>query len=209
MEFNEKQVQILESAEQLFADKGYSGTSVRDIAQDAGVNIAMISYYFGSKEKMMEALFEYRSGEMRIRMENLIREKELSPMEKLGVMVDEYVKKFWRNRKLHRIILREYSFSRNELLHRRIHAIRERQFRMMQEIVAQGQEQGVFRKDVDVPMLFATLPGITKHLIFSRKFFGELYGLRGDPGEQDRQLLERLRVHLKSILKLVLHEGDQ
>ena len=61
MEFNEKQIEIIETAEQLCAHKGVDGTSVRDIADEAGVNVAMISYYFGSKEKLLEALFTYRS----------------------------------------------------------------------------------------------------------------------------------------------------
>ena len=38
---------ILYSAEKLFADKGFAATSTRDIAKSAGVNVSMISYYFG------------------------------------------------------------------------------------------------------------------------------------------------------------------
>jgi len=53
--YSEKQLGILLVAERLFADKGFHGTSVRDIAQEADVNIAMISYYFGSKDKLLEA----------------------------------------------------------------------------------------------------------------------------------------------------------
>jgi AcrR family transcriptional regulator len=37
--------------EELIAKKGYEGTSVRDICSKANINVAMISYYFGSKEK--------------------------------------------------------------------------------------------------------------------------------------------------------------
>ena len=60
MEYSEKQVQIMEAAEKLFAEKGFNGTSVRDIAETADVNLAMISYYFGSKDKLLEAMFTYR-----------------------------------------------------------------------------------------------------------------------------------------------------
>ncbi|HNP53387.1 MAG TPA: TetR family transcriptional regulator [Ferruginibacter sp.] len=49
---SDKRQHIIENAEILFADKGFEGTSVRDIAKQAGVNLAMISYYFGSKEKL-------------------------------------------------------------------------------------------------------------------------------------------------------------
>ncbi len=58
----DKRAHILAIAEQLFADNGFDGTSVRDIAQLANVNLAMISYYFGSKEKLLEALIEDRAG---------------------------------------------------------------------------------------------------------------------------------------------------
>lgn len=51
---------ILYSAEKLFADKGFAATSTRDIAKSAGVNVSMISYYFGSKEKLFEEIFKVR-----------------------------------------------------------------------------------------------------------------------------------------------------
>ena len=58
--FTEKQIHILDIAEKLIAKKGFEGTSVRDISSAANINVAMISYYFGSKEKMMSYLYQYR-----------------------------------------------------------------------------------------------------------------------------------------------------
>lgn len=58
--FTDKQLHILTVAEELIAKKGFEGTSVRDISTKANVNVAMISYYFGSKEKMMSSLYQYR-----------------------------------------------------------------------------------------------------------------------------------------------------
>ncbi|MFE4502393.1 TetR/AcrR family transcriptional regulator [Rhodococcus sp. NPDC056743] len=46
---------LLESARRRFARDGYAATTVRDIAQDAGVNVALISRYFSSKEGLFEA----------------------------------------------------------------------------------------------------------------------------------------------------------
>ena len=60
MEHNDKQVHIIETAEKLFALHGFAGTSIRDISREAGINVAMVSYYFGSKEKLMEAIFHHR-----------------------------------------------------------------------------------------------------------------------------------------------------
>lgn len=58
--FTDKQIKILDVAEELIAKKGFDGTSVRDICTKANINVAMISYYFGSKEKMMSYLYQYR-----------------------------------------------------------------------------------------------------------------------------------------------------
>ncbi|MBI4556989.1 MAG: TetR/AcrR family transcriptional regulator [Candidatus Hydrogenedentes bacterium] len=49
---------ILDAAEELFASQGYHGAGTRAIAQRAGANLALISYYFGSKEKLFEAVVE-------------------------------------------------------------------------------------------------------------------------------------------------------
>ncbi len=51
---------ILDASELLFAEQGFVGVSIRDIAAEAGVNIAAVNYHFGSKERLLEALFARR-----------------------------------------------------------------------------------------------------------------------------------------------------
>ena len=46
---------LLKSARKLFAIKGLEGTTVKDIAEDAGVNSSLISYHFNGKEGLFEA----------------------------------------------------------------------------------------------------------------------------------------------------------
>lgn len=55
---------ILEAAERLFAVKGYDGTSIRDVAAAAGVQIANISYHFGLKENLFETVIKRRAAYM-------------------------------------------------------------------------------------------------------------------------------------------------
>ena len=60
---------ILDEAEKLFAYQGYASTSTRNIAAAAGVQQSMISYYFGSKQKLFEEVFKRRGmalGEQRM-----------------------------------------------------------------------------------------------------------------------------------------------
>ncbi len=49
---------ILDAAEQLFADRGFTETSLRSITTRAGVNLAAVNYHFGSKEALVQAVFE-------------------------------------------------------------------------------------------------------------------------------------------------------
>jgi AcrR family transcriptional regulator len=51
---------ILDVAEQLFADRGISGTSIRNITSRAKVNLAAVHYHFGSKESVLEAVVSRR-----------------------------------------------------------------------------------------------------------------------------------------------------
>ena len=46
------QERLLDAAEELFCERGFEGTSIRDIAASAGCNIASVNYYFGGKEKL-------------------------------------------------------------------------------------------------------------------------------------------------------------
>ena len=48
---------ILDAAEQLFAQRGFSETSLRIITSEAGVNLAAVNYHFGSKNALIQAVF--------------------------------------------------------------------------------------------------------------------------------------------------------
>ena len=53
---------ILDAAEHLIAEQGYSGTSLRQIIGSAGVNLASIHYHFGSKDDLLYELVTRKAG---------------------------------------------------------------------------------------------------------------------------------------------------
>ena len=55
---------ILGAAEELFAQFGFSGTSLRQVTSRADVNIAAVNYHFGSKENLVNEVFRRRMDEM-------------------------------------------------------------------------------------------------------------------------------------------------
>jgi AcrR family transcriptional regulator len=63
---------ILDTAEKLFARSGYRATSLRTLTAEAGVNLAAVNYHFGSKESLLDAVFERRLQPLnRVRLEKL------------------------------------------------------------------------------------------------------------------------------------------
>lgn len=51
---------ILEAASEVFIEKGFAGTRTRDIAEKAGINLALLNYYFRSKEKLFEQVMKIK-----------------------------------------------------------------------------------------------------------------------------------------------------
>ena len=65
---------ILGAAEELFAQFGFTGTSLRQVTSRADVNIAAVNYHFGSKENLVNEVFRRRMDEMSERRLALLRE---------------------------------------------------------------------------------------------------------------------------------------
>ena len=73
--FNTKD-RILGAAEELFAQFGFSGTSLRQVTTRADVNIAAVNYHFGSKENLVNEVFRRRMDEMSERRIRELREAQ-------------------------------------------------------------------------------------------------------------------------------------
>ena len=65
---------ILGAAEELFAQYGFSGTSLRQVTSRADVNIAAVNYHFGSKENLVNEVFRRRMDEMTEKRLSALRE---------------------------------------------------------------------------------------------------------------------------------------
>jgi AcrR family transcriptional regulator len=205
MEFNEKQVLIMEAAEKLFAEKGFAGTSVRDISDEANVNLAMISYYFGSKEKLMETIFKYRGQYITLQLENMLQNKKMSSLEKVNQLIDNYINRIMQQQCFHKIMSREQMVNIGGTTHKLIHQLKKTNQDLVKQLIAEGQKNGEFKKNIDVPLMMATLIGTTSHLVTTQHYYRELNNLQSMPDEEfELHLKKKLSHHLKSIFKAIL-----
>jgi AcrR family transcriptional regulator len=197
----DKRAHILSVAEQLFAENGFDGTSVRDIAQLANVNLAMISYYFGSKEKLLEALIEDRAGYTLGILEELSKNQTLTPWDKIDRMVDFYVEKILNNYRFHCIMSQQYNSTRSPEIKELLINIKLRNLEQIKHVIVDGQKKKVFRK-VDVDLTMASVFGTLTHVTNSRALYCRL--LKVDENDEvgyRKKITPRLKTHLKQMMR--------
>ncbi|OWV65166.1 TetR family transcriptional regulator [Mameliella alba] len=87
---------ILDKAELLFADHGFNGAKVRDIATESGVNQALVRYYFGSKQDLFDAVVRRRgsviSGARHVLLDELLS-RDVAPT--VSELVRCYLRPQW------------------------------------------------------------------------------------------------------------------
>ena len=205
MDFNEKQIQIIETAEILFAERGFDGTSVRDIADEAGVNVAMISYYFGSKEKLMEALFELRVGSVKSRVETLIKDNNLSPLEKVNMLIDEHIDRIMQKQCFHKIMVGVQVTNKNPAILKAANNVKIRNAEVVTELIKDGQKKGVFKKKIDVVLMMNTMVGTVSQTMMSQQYYREFNKQQDMTDEEFEVILKRrLSIHIKTLFKAIL-----
>src|SRR6478609_2023167 len=119
----DKKDHILDVAEKVFAEHGYDGASTRMISGEAGVNMAMLNYYFGSKEGVFLAIFQRRISTFQSVLLSIGNDDSISSWEKLDKYIDSYVEKVVNNNCFHLMLHRELSKSKKTDLTDKITAI--------------------------------------------------------------------------------------
>lgn len=205
MSYNDKQIQILATAERLFSCKGFDGTSVRDIADVAGVNIAMISYYFGSKEKLMEALFEQRTTNIKLKVESLLQDEKLTSLDKVNSLIDDYIDKVMDKQQFFKIMICEQVINKNPAIISLITELKKRNIEEISKIIKSGQKKGEFKKNIDVILLMNTLIGSVTQMMITLDYYREYNDLQAIPEDQfQEQVKTKLSNHIKFLFKALL-----
>ncbi|MET3037883.1 TetR/AcrR family transcriptional regulator [Chryseobacterium sp. NRRL B-14859] len=171
--FTEKQIHILDIAEELIAKKGYEGTSVRDICSRANINVAMISYYFGSKEKMMSYLYQYRVLKTRENFSEFADTiKEGKPEMQMREMIKYIVSQLFKYNYFHGFVTQELRHTENlkdELLD-----FYQLFVKKLDEVIKKGVASGVFTFTPKPEDILTMIIGSTLFVIRNKNFY-ELY----------------------------------
>jgi AcrR family transcriptional regulator len=197
----DKKEVIITSAIERFSSQGFEGTSVREIAADAGVNVAMINYYFGSKEKLFESVVEYRASFLKGVFEELITNTKLSPIEKLDIIIDQTIERKFSNSSFHHLLHRELSLHLRPQMRDAISDILLKNMTAVKTIIQNGINDGVF-EPVDVELTLTTMLGTIHYLLTSDTMCQKILGKqKGFNPFQNKKLKERLSIYTKKLMR--------
>lgn len=102
---------ILLAAEQEFMQKGYDGAKTVSIAHNAGVTHAMLHYYFGTKERLFNKIFNEKLSLLGKMVTDVIIEPDTTPLEKIKTVVDRHFEFLVEHPDLPRFLLNELAYN--------------------------------------------------------------------------------------------------
>ena len=202
---SDKKSHIVNVAIELFSKNGFEGTSMRDLASAAGVNIAMINYYFGSKEKLFEAIVEGRSEIVRKEFEELAQDKSLTAIEKMDRIIEMQVNKVLEKRHFHKVLQNEVMLNKRPELNIAIGNIFKKNGNLIKGILEEGINNGEFNK-VDYGLITSTIMGTINHVFLSRTICNLIFeqtAQNPDPFENPK-IKKRVIAHLKDLIHVYL-----
>lgn len=115
----ERRAFILETAARLFHGRGYAGTSVGEIARELGVSKAMIHYYWGTKEELLEEIQERALLLLRERLDRMEIEQGATGSW-LEATVSAYIDAVFENRFFISVLVRDFAASERTRERRRV-----------------------------------------------------------------------------------------
>ena len=197
----DKKDHILDVAEKVFSDLGFDGASTRTISGEAGVNMAMLNYYFGSKEGLFLAVFNRKISSFQNILQNIGSDDSISAWDKIEKYIDLYVQRVVSNNCFQKMLYQELSMQRRGDLADNISEILMKNVSELQKIIQDGIDKGEFNKDIYVQLVIATVYGTKNFIINAPQLTTAMLGF----DIQDEKLLEeRLKPRIESYMKKLL-----
>lgn len=110
------ELKIKETAKRLFQEKGFDAVRTREIAEEAGINSALLHYYFRSKEKLFHMIMIESISEMFSFMRGIINNPDTSLGEKIDLIVDGYISVIRNNPRLALFVLNELNSNSEKII---------------------------------------------------------------------------------------------
>jgi AcrR family transcriptional regulator len=194
----DKKDYILDVAERVFSEKGFDGASTRLISGEAGVNMAMLNYYFGSKEGLFLAVFQRKIASFQNILQNLGNDDSMSAWAKMEKYIEMYGDKVVSNNCFQKLLYQEMGMNRGNDLSDKLRDMLLKNVAELDKILREGIASGEFKSDIDIPMVIASLYGTKNYIINTPMMSSPLLGY---DIRDDKMIETRLKPQIKSFMK--------
>jgi len=185
---------LILTAEVMFAENGYEGTTVRDIAARAGINPALIYYHFESKEHLYKSIFELRLRLLTDSLNALPVNTTASNFEKLLSYVTIYIAGIRDNFYFYRILNSEIFSFRNHSFKTAILDTVKASADIFRKVVNAGIAGNEFR-NIDTDLFLMTLFHLLHQIIGRSPLASELLNLEEITEEQINRRIKNFICH--------------
>ncbi len=191
-----KEGQIIEAAAHMFSVKGFSGTSVSEIAENACVGKGTIYEYFDSKEELFFKVFEWFSRELASSITVNISVLGGSASGRLSAIGESIIASWDQIKGMFSLVFEFWAASASSHGKERFKAsfrdIYSDYRKIISSLIMEGIERGEFRADLDAKALAAALVG-TWDALFLQAWFDDDFDLQGTSRGFMKTLQEGMR----------------
>jgi TetR/AcrR family transcriptional regulator len=206
----DKKDHILDVAEKVFSELGFDGASTRTISGEAGVNMAMLNYYFGSKEGLFLAVINRKITSFQNLLQNLGNDASISSWNKIEKYIELYTQRVVTNNCFQKLLYQELSMQRRGELGEQITEILLKNVSEVRRILQEGVDKGEFNKNIDIEMVIATIYGTKNFIVNSPHLTSKVigYDIQNDKA-LEQQLKPRTEAYLRKLLRsYLMNEHD-
>ncbi|KAA9129694.1 TetR/AcrR family transcriptional regulator [Marinihelvus fidelis] len=175
-ENEDRRADLLDEAERQFAEQGYAATSVRSIAEAAGVTPAMVHYYFGSKRELLTAVLDRVLQPLMEKMAAL----KAAPEPALDPVIEALASTMAAHPALPRLVTREALLPGGELADHFAEHYAPRLGGLLPGLIARGQSEGRLSDRHDPRHLALFLIGLSMFPFIARPLAEPVLGLDYD-----------------------------
>ena len=183
---------LLEVAGQLFSERGVNEVSLRELARAAGVTPAMVHYYFGDKQGLYEALLERALLRVLARVREIVA-ADGQGIDEIGGFVRVLVGALSSERWIPSLIIREVIADTGRFRERFIREFAWQMARIVPEVLGRELAAGRLRQDLDLPLSFVSLIGMTAWPFAARPVLERVLGLDFEAEDFEPRFAEHTR----------------
>jgi len=191
---------ILEAAVDEFSEKGKYGARMQAIADRAGINKAMIHYYFTDKETLYESVFQFFFSDLFGKFSAIIDEQQ-SFENKLERLIAAYIDMLSANERIVRLMQREFA-DKGKTVKKAIRKLSQSGSvffpEVIRELIDQAKADGVVR-NVDTVQTLISIVGMSVLFFVGRPIIETIWDIKP---ENQREFLEARK---KSIVDMILN----